>query len=244
MVNYKQQIYQYYFSKRVNRDLPTSIQQLANRQPFYLNLIDKYFPKDKNLKIVELGCGYGAFLYFVENAGYQNIMGVDNSSEMVDAAKKLGINNVQEGDITEYLKKCSDKSIDVLLLIDVIEHFTKLELYELVGEFYRVLATGGKVICHQPNAEGLFGNAILYGDYTHEQAFTRVSMAQLFLSNGFSGVSSFEDKPLGHGIKRYLRKFIWTALLRPFYLFLIAVESGGSDKNIILTKNFCSVITK
>jgi len=244
MQEYKAKIYEYYFTKRVGRSAPSDLSGLVSRKPFYQNVIDKHFPANRDARVVDLGCGYGAFLYFMHQSGYINAEGVDTSAEMVAVGEKLGIEGVCQEDVLQFLHRQPDESIDVLTAIDLIEHFPKDELFDLVNQLYRVLKKGGRVITHQPNAEGVFGNAILYGDFTHEQAFTRVSMAQIFLSNGFGAISSFEDKPLGYSLKSWIRRTLWGLLVRPFYLFLIVVESGGSDREIILTKNFLSVAVK
>ena len=243
-MNYKDLIYKNYYSKRIGRSAPKDLKGLASRQPFYKNIINSHFPKNKTIEILELGCGYGAFLHHIQNAGYVNCTGIDASAEMVEIANKLNINGIATGDVVAEIKSRKDKSLDLIIAIDLIEHFTKSDLFELVIEFERVLKPGGRVITHQPNAEGVFGNAILYGDYTHEQAFTRVSVAQLFLSCGFSKVSSYEDVPIAFNLKSFVRKILWLRLVRPLYLFLIMVESGGSDKDIALTKNFLSVAIK
>jgi SAM-dependent methyltransferase len=242
--DYKAKIYEYYFTKRVGRTAPASLVELEKRKPFYNNVIKNHFPADRESSVVDLGCGYGAFLHFMQQSGYFNTSGIDTSAEMVAEAEKLGINNVHQGNVVEFLRHQPDESIDVLTAIDLIEHFPKEELFDLVSQFQRVLKPGGRVITHQPNAEGVFGNAILYGDFTHEQAFTRVSIAQIFLRNGFTSISSFEDKPLRFSMKSRIRRLLWDWLVRPFYLFLVAVESGGSDKDIIFTKNFLSVAVK
>ena len=223
---------------------PSDLSGLVSRKPFYQNMIDIHFPVDKEVKVVDLGCGYGAFLYFINQNGYRNVSGIDTSVEMVEVAEKLGIESVVQGDVISFMEQQPDESIDVITAIDLIEHFTKEDLFYLVVQFHRVLKKGGRVITHQPNGEGVFGNSIRYGDFTHEQAFTRVSMAQIFLSNSFQSVRSFEDKPLSYSAKSWIRRMLWSFLVRPFYIFLIAVESGGSDKEILLTKSFTSVAIK
>lgn len=244
MKDYKVKIYEYYLTNRVVGSVPDDLSCLDSRKPFYLNLIDNHFPTDRNIRVVDLGCGYGAFLYFMQKRGYRHTKGIDASPEMVGAAEKLGINGVHHGNLVAFLKDQPDESVDVITAIDLIEHFTKEELFELVSLMHRVLKRGGRVITHQPNAEGIFGNDILYGDFTHEQAFTRGSMAQVFLGNGFTSLQSYEDKPLRYSLKSCIRRFLWDGLVRPFYRFLIAVESGEIGKESILTKNFLSVIFK
>jgi len=244
MEDYKAKIYEHYLTNRLVSNVPSDLSSLASRKPFYLDLIDNHFPPKKGIRVVDLGCGYGAFLHFMQQRGYIYVEGIDASVEMVKAACKLGINGVSHGNVFSFLEEQPDESIDLLTAIDLIEHFTKKELFYLVAQMYRVLKKGGRIITHQPNAEGIFGNAILYGDFTHEQAFTRGSMAQIFLSNGFASLNSFEDKPLLFSFKSCFRRMLWNCLVRPFYRFLIAVESGGSEKETILTQNFLSVIIK
>ena len=239
MKNYRNKIYKYYSSNSGRSLAPQTVDGFSPRKPFFDKLINEHFPKSKDINILEIGCGYGAFGYFIQEAGYKNYIGIDGSEEQVEEAKRLGINIKLEN-----LKNAKDNSLDLLIAIDVIEHFTKEELSDLVDEFYRVLKKDGTIITHQPNAESPFGNSIRYGDFTHELAFTRSSISQLFLSSGFSGIKSYEDKPIAHGLKSKIRRVLWDGLVRPLYKFLLIVESGGVDKDIVLTKNFLTIIKK
>ena len=243
MKNYRAKIYKYY-SNVSGKDLaPQTVEGFKPREPFFNKLIKEHFPKNKDIKILEIGSGYGAFGYFIQQAGYQNYIGIDGSESQVNEAQRLGI-NIKLANLVEYLKALDDESIDLLIAIDVIEHFTKKELSDLVDDMYRVLKKDGKIITHQPNATSPFGNSIRYGDFTHELAFTQVSISQLFLSSGFSSVKSYEDKPIPHGLKSKIRLALWEFLIKPIYKFALIVESGGVEKNILLTKNFLTVIGK
>jgi len=243
MKNYREKIYKYYSSNSGRNLAPQTVDGFKVREPFFDKIIKNYFPKDKDIKILEIGCGYGSFGFCIQNAGYKNYIGIDGSQEQVEEAKRLGI-NIKLGNLVEYLKNTKDNSLDLLIAIDVIEHFTKEELSDLVDEFYRVLKKDGTIITHQPNAESPFGNSIRYGDFTHELAFTRSSISQLFLSSGFSGIKSYEDKPIAHGLKSKTRRVLWDILVRPLYKFFLIVESGGVDKDIVLTKNFLTIVKK
>ena len=244
MKNYRNKIYKYYSTNSGKPLAPKTVESFKHQEPFLQKTIDNYFPKDKNIKILEIGCGYGVFGYFIQNNGYTNYIGIDGSQSQVNEAKRLNINNIILGDLTEYLKGIKDNSLDLLIAIDIIEHFKKEELSDLIDDFYRVLKQNGTIISHQPNAESPFGNSIRYGDFTHELAFTRSSISQIFLSSGFNYVKSYEDKPIGHGLKSLIRLFLWQLIIRPIYKFLLIVESGSVDKEIILSKNFLSIIKK
>ncbi len=244
MKNYREKIYKYYSTNSGRSLAPEDIDGLNPRKPFFMKLINEYFSSSKTINILEIGCGHGAFGYFIQKEGYPNYIGIDGSQEQVEEAKKLNIDNIILGDLVEYLQKLENNSLDLLIAIDVIEHFTKEELSVLIDNFYRVLKKDGTIITHQPNGESPFGNSIRYGDFTHELAFTRSSISQIFLSSGFKSVKSFEDKPIGHSLKSKLRLVLWNCLVKPLYKFLLIVESGGVDENIVLTKNFLTVIKK
>lgn len=241
---YREKIYSYYISARNQKIVPDSVDELKPRKPYLEKIVKTYFPKDKKIKILEIGAGHGAFGYFMHLHGYTDYVGIDGSIEQVEASKKLGIKGIKYGNLIEELKNTQDGSIDLIIAFDVIEHFTKQELSDLIDDIFRVLKKDGAVITHQPNAEGVFGNMIRYGDYTHEQSFTRESISQIFLSSGFSKVESFEDVPIAHGLKSGLRNILWRFLARPLYCFLVLVETGYCSKDAIFTQNFLSVTRK
>lgn len=244
MINYRRKIYKYYSTNRIGKLAPATVEGFKGRAPYLKKIIKEHFPANKNISILELGCGHGAFQYFIAKAGYINSYGIDGSEEQVQEAHRLGISNVIEEDIIGYINKTQDKSIDLLIAFDVVEHFTKEELSDLVDNFFRVLKKGGKIICHIPNGEGPFGYFIRTGDFTHEMAFTRQSIAQLFLSSGFGEVKSYEDKPIPHGVKSSIRYLLWEFLIRNMYRFIVAVETGNADGNAIYSQNFLVVVQK
>lgn len=243
-MNYRPKIYTYYSSNRVDKLAPETVKGFKSREPYLKKIIRDHFPKNKGIKMLEVGCGHGAFQYYIQQAGYTNSIGIDGSKEQVQEAHRLIIKNVIQADMFEYLRTIEYNSIDLLIAIDVIEHFTKEELSDLADEFFRVLKAGGKMICHTTNGDSPFGSSIFFRDYTHELSFTRQSIAQLFLASGFSAVESYENKPIPHGLKSMVRYMLWEYVVRNIYRFLIVVETGACDKNAILTQSFLTVATK
>jgi len=144
MADYRQKIYRYYSSNRIGRLAPETVAGFKPRESYLKKLIKEHFPRDKNIRILEIGCGHGAFQYYIAQAGYTNSIGIDGSEEQVKEAHRLGIKNVILADLVEYIKRVEDNSIDLLIAFDVIEHFTKDELSCLVDEFYRIIKNGGK----------------------------------------------------------------------------------------------------
>lgn len=175
--------------------------------------------------------------------GIRIVRGIDYSGEQVVAAKRLGIEGVEQGDLMETLLSLPDGSQDVVIAFDVIEHFTKDELIPFVDEVFRVLRKGGKWLIHCPTGESPFCSKILFGDFTHELAFTRTSIAQLLLASGFAHVSSYEDKPVVHGAKSLVRRCLWETFRLLLRLYL-AAETGAGEKECIFSQNFLTVTMK
>ncbi|MBN1548320.1 MAG: class I SAM-dependent methyltransferase [Syntrophaceae bacterium] len=237
--NYRARIYNAYDTGRQQNLSPDSLAGLKPRLPMLQKLVRQHFLLDVDASILDLGCGHGALIHVARQMGYRNIRGVDGSPEQVAAARRLKIDGVSQGDVLEVLSRQPDCSLDCIVAFDLIEHFTKNELIGLVDEVHRVLKPGGRWIIHTPNAESPFGNRIFFGDFTHELAFTRTSLAQLLLSSGFSSVSSFEDQPVPHGIKSLARWMLWKMFRSVLRLYLVA-ETGDSGRDSIFSQNlFC-----
>lgn len=213
------------------------------RAPTLRGIVRKYFPDDRDAAILDIGCGHGALLYFAREAGYRCLRGVDVSPQQVAVAHRLGIDEVEQGDLVVALADLPESSQDMVIAFDVIEHFTKDELIGFVDAVRRVLKTEGRWLIHAPNAESPFGAAVRYGDMTHEQAFTRTSLEQLLRASGFSTVECFESAPTAHGIKSLIRAGLWK-LVRLAARLWMAVETGDIGKRALFTRNLLAVARK
>ncbi|MNC85900.1 hypothetical protein D3C83_15190 [compost metagenome] len=125
--------------------------------------------------------------------------------------------------------------------MDVLEHVTPAELLATLDGALRILRPGGCCLAHLPNAEGLFGMRIRYGDFTHEQAFTARSSTQVFRAAGFAAVQCFEDRPVVHGPVSLARRALWTLGMLPYRL-LLAAETG--ETQFILSQTLLVKATK
>jgi len=206
-------------------------------------LVKNHFPPDRNASVLDLGCGHGAIMHAARELGYRNLRGVDGSVEQVAAAKQLGIEGVEHGDVLSTLEQCKDASLDVVVAFDVLEHFTKDELLPFIDQVHRVLKPGGRFIIHVPNGESPFGSRMFFWDLTHELAFTRQSLSQLMLSSGYAQVECFEDIPVVHGFKSVLRWSIWK-VFRGLLRLYIATETGDSGKRAVFSQNMLAVVTR
>jgi 2-polyprenyl-3-methyl-5-hydroxy-6-metoxy-1,4-benzoquinol methylase len=239
----QKRIYQNYVHAGGESLAPASVEGFAPRALSLCRMIRKYLPTDRMVSVLDLGCGHGAVVYFLRRTGYLNVIGVDVSPEQVAEATRLGIEGIHEGELLETLRTLSNHSQDVVIAFDVIEHFTKDELLSFVDEVLRVLKPDGRWIIHAPNGESPFVGTILYGDITHEQAFTRVSLAQLLLSSGFSRVECHESGPVPTGIKGVVRWVLWRGICLLLRVWC-AAETGDIGRDAIFTRNLFAVVYK
>ncbi len=239
---YRERIYGHYVEASGMGVAPISIAGLGPRIPYLERLVTRHFPARQDAAILDLGCGHGALIHVARSLGYTNIGGVDGSPSQVDAAKRLGIEGVRYGSMFEVVRALPDASLEAAVSFDVIEHLDRDELITFTDEVLRALKPGGRWIVHVPNGASPFGGAVLYGDLTHELAFTPESITQLALSSGFAAVEFAEDEPVVHGAKSYARLLAWK-LIRAVLRFYLRAETGSVSQPV-LTQNFLAVLTK
>lgn len=216
------------------------LSKIKRQFPVWDKYYGKYLPKDKNIKILEIGCGEGAFLYYLKTLGYENCTGIDVSEEQIILAQKLGVKDIKKVDLREFLKD-KKEAFDVVIARDIIEHFKREEIFDVVELIYKSLTKGGKFIIQTPNAESPFGGRKVYGDFTHEIAFTRSSLSQILLAIDFKNIKFHSTGPVVHGIKSTIRYFLWKVVEILLKVYLL-VETGTSEG--IFTQNLIAITEK
>ncbi len=210
------------------------------RRPYLTKLVREHFVPDRRAQVLDLGCGSGSLVYFARQAGYSNVTGVDHSEEQVEFARRLGVPGITQGGILEALERAQQVSIDVLVMLDVLEHLSRTDVVRVAERVGAILRPGGRWVIHVPNGASPFFGRIRYGDLTHESAFTAGSLRQLLLSSNFRVVRCYEDAPVIHGVRSLIRNVGWR-LVRAGLQAAIAIETGAPDPDGVLTQNLLAV---
>ncbi|MBI5077349.1 class I SAM-dependent methyltransferase [Candidatus Falkowbacteria bacterium] len=159
----------------------------ASRQhiiDLYRHNYGRFLPKNKAVKILDIGSGMGQFLEFLAEEGYQDILGVDVSKEAVEYCLERGISRVKLiSDLRNFL--VGSAMYDLIVLNDVIEHFPREEVLPILSAIYEKLNAGGAVLVKTGNLASLVGVKICYNDFTHQSGFTEFSLAQVLKFSGF-----------------------------------------------------------
>jgi len=178
MNDFREELYRRYsstFKEHISKFDKKSVATTLGKYRYQYLPILKQFNKD--VRILELGCGRGIFLEFLINNGYKNVFGIDVSKEQIDIAKVQNL-NAEEIDVLEYLKRNNEK-FDLIFAIDLIEHFHKDELIPLFEGIYNKLKNGGAFVFHTPNGLGINSSYTIYCDLTYLTIFTPNSLIQI-----------------------------------------------------------------
>tara|TARA_B100000242_G_C43052554_1_gene491863 strand:- start:384 stop:1070 length:687 start_codon:yes stop_codon:yes gene_type:complete len=161
------------------------------KYPYKLsNFLIKKYNLEKGSKILDVGCGRGEFLKgFISNGlvGY----GTDQSEYLKKFFKNI---KFKKSDLEREGIPYPDNFFDCIFSKSVIEHFYNPEI--LGKEILRVLKPGGLAIIMCPSWE--YNYKMFYEDYTHRTPFTKISLNDFLLINGFTNVKSeyFRQLPL------------------------------------------------
>jgi SAM-dependent methyltransferase len=214
----------------------------ANARQF-LGRYRNWLPSDKNATILDLGCGYGEFLYFLRSQGYRNVIGIDCCHGELEKARQMGIENLICVDALDYLEN-NKEQYDFITAFNFFEHLRKDEILRMINLVYMGLKPGGIMLAVTPNGFSPFSGATRYWDFSHETGFTPPSWQQLARITGFTKVQFEELGPIPHSIFGIIRVVLWNAF-RLLLDFESYIEVGGlrgnfriysADMKIILTK--------
>lgn len=187
---------------------------------------ENILPGDKNAAILDIACGIGGFLFFLQKAGYKNAVGIDLSNESIVIANKMGIKNIEQADMFTFLPSHKEK-FDMIIASHIIEHLSKQEILVLLDLIYESLKPNGTVLIRTPNASSRTGMARVFIDFTHETGFTPTSLGQVMETCNFSDIMVKGEEPVFFDLKSSIRAILWKCLKMYYKIFsLIEIGTG------------------
>lgn len=188
-------------------------------------------PAAREVSILDIGCGAGEVVQMMHDAGYRNTRGIDVSEEQVALAHERGVEGVELADLRDHLSSSRD-TYDVIVALDVLEHFEPDEVLGLLDLVGQALKPGGQLLARTPNAASPFFGSYRYGDLTHGLAFTVRSLRQGLASTGFKEAAFSAVNPVPHGLLSTARFALWQLIAGLFKLCL-AIETGQLRGHIV-----------
>jgi 2-polyprenyl-3-methyl-5-hydroxy-6-metoxy-1,4-benzoquinol methylase len=222
------------FKDYIGEDTSDYLRIHDRNQESYFDNFSSILPSDKSANILEIGCGAGQLLHYLQKSGYRNIEGIDIGEDQIGFLKKMGIKGTVIRSIPDYL---SDKaaSYDLIIMNQVLEHIPKNEILESIRSIRKALKNNALFVFATPNMACVSGPFQRYIDFTHEVGFTERSAYQVMRIAGFREISvRGDDVKLKMRPKRiawWMLNGIWNSMLG----FIYFIERG-SDRPKVLSR--------
>jgi len=222
---YRQRLYKHYLLTQMRHVATLTAAARERTLRGYRKRYLRFLPQDRGVRIVDVACGTGEFVLFLQREGYRHSVGVDIGRAQLAVAKSIGAKNLVAADALDFLVG-NQESFDVVAARDLIEHFTKDEVIAFLDACLRALKPGGELWISTVNAQALI-SPYLYADFTHEVAFTPASLMQVLLVAGFECIQVTPKGPIALDVRSGVRCAIWWAASRLISLYLMICEGRG-----------------
>ena len=231
MTYWKDKVYQTYLSGPAFGETESRSMKIDYVKRNYIQLL----PESRQSRILDFGCGRAEFIEVLLNLGYTNAKGLEVSREMFQFCESILPGKValyQDGLL--YLKS-NLETFDLIVMMDVLEHFERAQVIEALEIIRASLRPGGRVLLQVPNGDAPFCNVHMYRDLTHEQCFSGRSISQALLAAKFSRT---EIHPLNLPLNTPVRWFQRICQIIVFYIVRLLRGIVGTQNPQILTPCF------
>jgi len=150
-------------------------------------------PEDRDASILDVGCGAGHFLRYLEMNGYSHSEGIELSSQQAKLARSKVNCVVHEGDVAQLLEGHGE-GYAAICMNDVLEHIPKDSIVQFLEVLRLGLSENGVLLVNVPQVAGVTTMYSRYIDFTHQQLFTEMSLRQVLMMAGFKEVRFVAEK--------------------------------------------------
>lgn len=187
-----------------------------------LNIIVEFHKDNKNIKILDAGCGTGGMMQFLKQNGYHNMEGFDFSVDAVNFCLERNL-DVKQLDITKLSDEYPEGLYDIVINNDVLYQFENQEVKLILSKLTSKLKPSGIIISNNQALK------IFYG--THDIA---VGAKRRFSLSDFKNL--IEDQN-----QLYIKfSTYWSLFLSPLILFIRLIQQTKLKLNLIDLKKVSS----
>ncbi len=115
-----------------------------------IKAIQKQFPGNKTISILDAGCGTGGLLIFLRNNGFSNLRGFDVSEFAEEACKRKNL-DVFKASLTEVSAHFEPETMDVISCCDALYFLNLEDQKKTLEDFHNILKPGGILLLNLPS---------------------------------------------------------------------------------------------
>jgi 2-polyprenyl-3-methyl-5-hydroxy-6-metoxy-1,4-benzoquinol methylase len=241
-MNYRRELVKRYYSTQYKHIMPQTAEGwkwVIDR--IKLNFGGVFSSIPKGGRILDVACGVDYLENYLLKNGFTRIEAIDLSKEQIQVAKqklkKYGLQYTDKvkfkiADAFDYLR--SARGYNLIAMIDLLEHFQKDKVIELLQLAHNALRKGGFIILRVINADNPMFGRFFYHDFTHETPFTPDSLRQCLSVTGFEIVKiSYEAMPRGRSLLTKFKQSVRRVVFRVLGKF-IGVAPGAFTEDLIV----------
>lgn len=146
---------------------------------------------NKNMKLLEVGCGYGFFVEYLKNKGY-NIEGIEISNSRREyGIKELGCEIHDINLLSKDVSDSQNEKYDTIFLFHVLEHISEPEKF--LNNIKKMLKKEGTLIIEVPNLDDhMLLRSEEYRNFYFQRAhityFDKLTLTNLMIKSGYTNM--------------------------------------------------------
>jgi len=156
---------------------------------------------DKDISIIDAGCGTGGLMLFLKEQGYKNIKGFDLSDQAIKYCQKRGLNVIQDT-LMNILNRYGSSSEEIIITNDTLCFLDSTERINFIFQCLDVLKPEGLLILNLPALKVFRG--------THDQC---VGITYRFKKDDIKTL-------INERYYKFIKQIYWPFLLSPFIFFV------------------------
>lgn len=195
-------------------------------------VVEKLLGTETKDVVLDVGCSHGSWFKTWKNLGFNEIHGVEISSERAEQARITGFNHVYNCEANSI--PVEDDSYDIVCSSGTFIHILQLQdKLDVFLEIYRILKPGGVFIFNftPPNSWGFEKDTI----NRHCSFYTLNTMIRDIITK--SGFIIEDIKPTYYPDYSMFRKLIGYAIILPFTITLLKFHDFMFSRNIPIQKS-------
>jgi SAM-dependent methyltransferase len=178
-----------------------------------MDLIKPNLPARRDIRVLDIGCGFGFGLRALRAMGFSNVMGLETSSQQAARSRAAGFQVEVVQDSTRWLLDHAEQ-FGLVLLFDVLEHVPVADQICFVKAVHQCIQPQGRLLLTVPNANSILASRWRHIDFTHYTSFTEHSLDFVLRNGGFEDICIDNAKGIGRFPRRLWRRSAWPALRR------------------------------